>query len=49
MQRRVFLSSVTGAVLVAGPDIAQAQQIVWEEVASADGRYRLKIPRVTGT
>lgn len=45
MQRRVFLSSATGAVLVAGPGIAQAQQIVWEEVASADGRYRLKIPR----
>ena len=46
MQRRVFLlSAAAGTALVAGPGVPQAQQIVWEEVASADGRYRLKIPR----
>ncbi len=47
MQRRAFVSGavVAGAALVAGPGLAQAQQIVWEDVASADGRYRLKVPK----
>jgi|GEM_PF-6824727 len=53
MQRRVFVSSAAGAALcvgagvgaVVGPGVARAQQITWEDVASPDGRYRLKIPK----
>lgn len=48
MKRRVFVSGAagaTGAALVAGPGLAQAQQVAWEDVASADGRYRLKVPK----
>jgi hypothetical protein len=43
MRRRVFISGAAGT-LVAAPGLAQAQQVVWEDAASADGRYRLKIP-----
>lgn len=45
MQRRVFVSSAAAAALVAGPGPAQAQQVVWEDVASPDGRYRLRMPK----
>ncbi|MDI1287165.1 MAG: hypothetical protein PSV46_22465 [Reyranella sp.] len=45
MQRRVFVSAAAGAALVGSPGGAQAQQVVWEDVASANGRYRLKMPK----
>ncbi len=47
MQRRGFVSgaAVAGAALVGSAGLARAQQIVWEDVASADGRYRLKMPK----
>jgi hypothetical protein len=47
MQRRGFVagSAAAGAALLAGPGLAHAQQVVWEDVASADGRYRLRMPK----
>ena len=47
MQRRIFVSGAAfaAAALVGSPGGAQAQQVVWEDVASADGRYRLKMPK----
>ena len=47
MQRRGFVAAaiVAGTALAVAPGPARAQQLVWEDVASADGRYRLKMPR----
>ena len=45
MQRRFLVSGAAAATLVAGARRLAAQQVVWDEVASPDGRYRLKIPR----
>ena len=47
MQRRGFVASAAsaGVASVMGPGGVRAQQFVWEDVASADGRYRLKMPK----
>lgn len=47
MQRRGFVSgaAITGAALLAGPALTLAQQVVWDDVMSADERYRLKMPK----
>ena len=42
MQRRGFVS---GAAALCVGGTALAQQIAWEDVTSADGRYRLKMPK----
>jgi hypothetical protein len=47
MQRRSFMTAsaagAASAALIAG--VAQAQQIVWEEIHGPDGRFRLKMPK----
>jgi hypothetical protein len=47
MHRRGFVASAAsaGVAAVMGPAGVRAQQFVWEDVASADGRYRLKMPK----
>lgn len=44
MQRRIFCAGAAGALLVAGSGPASGQQKAWVDVASPDGRYRLKMP-----
>ena len=44
MQRRLVLSAAAAAFGSGARPVA-AQQVVWDEVAGPDGRYRLKIPK----
>jgi hypothetical protein len=44
MQRRTFIAGTAAAAVAAGSGPAAGQQNTWVDVASPDGRYRLKFP-----
>lgn len=45
MQRRILIAGAAATAVAAASDPASGQQIVWEDVAGADGCYRLKMPK----